>query len=98
MSYGYRFPAEFVNKTSAEIYFTWSAGQALVYNAKVEEACYHYRFAQVFGGKMPNADQKYSHLITNPYTKEALSGVARVGSSSSVANRCGSILQGRKTS
>ena len=50
MSYGYRFPAEFVNKTSAEIYFTWSAGQALVYNAKVEEACYHYRFAQVFGG------------------------------------------------
>lgn len=70
MSYGYRFPAEFVNKTSAEIYFTWSAGQALVYNAKVEEACYHYRFAQVFGGKMPNADQKYSHLITNPYTKK----------------------------
>lgn len=70
MSYGYRFPAEFVNKTSAEIYFTWSAGQALVYNAKVEEACYHYRFAQVFGEKMLNADQKYSHLITNPYTKK----------------------------
>ena len=67
MSYGYRFSAEFVSKTSAEVYFTWSAGQALVYNSKVEEARYHYRFAQIFGGEMPDADQKYSHLITNPY-------------------------------
>ena len=45
MSYGYRFPAEFVNKTSSEVYFTWSAAQALVYNVKVQEAHYHYRFS-----------------------------------------------------
>ena len=70
MSYGYRFPAEFVNKTSSEVYFTWSAAQALVYNVKVQEAHYHYRFYQVFGGDIPKADQKYSHLLTDPYTKK----------------------------
>ena len=66
---GYRFPAEFVNRTSSEVYFTWSAAQALVYNVKVQEAHYHYRFYQVFGGKIPKADQKYSHLLTDPVTK-----------------------------
>ena len=70
MSYGYRFPAEFVNKTSSEVYFTWSAAQALVYNVKVQEAHYHYRFYQVFGGEIPKADQKYSHLLTDPVTKK----------------------------
>ena len=70
MSYGYRFPAEFVNKTSSEVYFTWSAAQALVYNVKVQEAHYYYRFYQVFGGEIPKADQKYSHLLTDPVTKK----------------------------
>ena len=51
MSYGYRIPAEFVNRTSSEVYITWSAAQALVYNVKVQEAHYHYRFLMSSGVK-----------------------------------------------
>ncbi len=70
MPSGFRFHAEFVNPTSAHTYFTWSAAQMTVYNAKVDEANYFYRFAQVFGGQIPKTDQKYSHLITDPVTKK----------------------------
>ena len=70
MPSGFRFHAEFVNTTSAHTYFTWSAAQMTVYNAKVDEANYFYRFARVFGGQIPKTDQKYSHLITDPVTKK----------------------------
>ena len=52
------------------MYFTLSAAQMIVYNAKVQEENYFYWFARKFGGTPPEQDQKYSHLINIPGTKE----------------------------
>ena len=46
MTTGRSFHAIFADKASADMYFTLSAAQMIVYNAKVQEENYFYWFAR----------------------------------------------------
>ena len=65
MQTGRCYPAKFLNDASRKAFYTWSAGQMLVYNAKVGEQRYFDKFALKFYCPIPKPkeDQKYAHLI-----------------------------------
>lgn len=81
---GRRFSAHFEDDTSRASYYTWSAAQMLVYNAKVQESAYFWAFHRKFWSPvpLPEPDQKYSHLLDYevvPWVKDVPGGVKGVG-------------------
>ena len=84
MQTGRSFAAHFEDDASREAYLTWSAAQMLVYNAKVEESNYFWKFRCKFWSPepLPKPDQKYAHLVnpdTVPWVKEVPSAVRGIG-------------------
>lgn len=69
MQTGRSFAAHFEDDASREAYLAWSAAQMLVYNAKVDESNYFWKFRCKFWSPepLPKPDQKYAHLV-NPDT------------------------------
>ena len=62
----------------------WSAAQMIVYNAKVDESNYFWKFHCKFWSPepLPKPDQKYAHLVnpdTVPWVKEVPSAVRGIG-------------------
>ena len=84
MQTGRSFAAHFEDDASREAYLMWSAAQMLVYNAKVEESNYFWKFRCKFWSPepLPKPDQKYAHLVnpdTVPWVKEVPSAVRGIG-------------------
>ena len=84
MQTGRSFSAKFADKASKDAYYTWSAGQMMVYNAKVAEQNYFDAFDRKFWcpAEKPAPDQQYSHLINKqniPWLSAVPSGVFGVG-------------------
>ena len=84
MQTGRSFAAHFEDDASREAYLMWSAAQMLVYNAKVDESNYFWRFRCKFWSPepLPKPDQKYAHLVnpdTVPWVKEVPSAVRGIG-------------------
>ena len=84
MQIGRSFAAHFEDDASREAYFTWSAAQMLVYNAKVDESNYFWWFHCKFWTPepMPKPDQKYAHLVnptTIPWVKDVPGAVRGIG-------------------
>ena len=84
MQTGRSFAAHFEDNASREAYLAWSASQMLVYNAKVEESNYFWKFHCKFWSPepLPKPDQKYAHLVnpdTVPWVKEVPSAVRGIG-------------------
>lgn len=84
MQTGRSYTAHFDDDKSRETYLTWSAAQMYVYNAKVQENNYFWRFHCKFWTPEPMAapDQKYAHLIDfteTPWMKSVPSAVRGIG-------------------
>ena len=84
MQTGRSFAAHFEDDASREAYFTWSAAQMLVYNAKVDESNYFWWFHCKFWTPepMPKPDQKYAHLVnptTVPWVKDVPGDIRGIG-------------------
>ena len=62
MQTGRSFAAHFEDDASREAYLMWSAAQMLVYNAKVEESNFFWKFRCKFWSPepLPKPDQKYA--------------------------------------
>lgn len=78
---GRTFTAHFEDQTSRSAYLTWSAAQMLVYNAKVQENNYFWRFHQKFWTPepLPKPDQKYAHFHFEPWVTAVPSAVRGIG-------------------
>ena len=84
MQTGRSFAAHFEDDASREAYLMWSAAQMIVYNAKVDESNYFWKFHCKFWSPepLPKPDQKYAHLVnpdTVPWVKEVPSAVRGIG-------------------
>ena len=84
MQTGRSYTAHFDDDKSRETYLTWSAAQMYVYNAKVQENNYFWRFHCKFWTPepMPAPDQKYAHLVDfteTPWMKSVPSAVRGIG-------------------
>jgi len=84
MQTGRSFAAHFEDDASREAYLAWSAAQMIVYNAKVDESNYFWKFHCKFWSPepLPKPDQKYAHLVnpdTVPWVKEVPSAVRGIG-------------------
>lgn len=70
MPTGRKFPARFADKASESNFLKWSAAQMTIYNSKVQWHIYSYHLAKMAGCEPDPPDQKYAHLIYEPFTTD----------------------------